>query len=582
MDTVKSIKGYFKVDEAQDQASKRKTLKRYLFLSVSFVVLVAFVIIGTTVGVSHGRNNHSDASTQSSTPNLTPAVSLRSVCSVTDFPDSCFSSISKIPSSNTTDPEVLFKLSLKVVVDELASISDLPKKLSEETDDARLKSALSVCRSMIDDAMDSLNETISAMEAGDVKNIVDDLKTWLTAALTYHETCFDTLDEPSPSNKTVNANSTLISQSLKSSMQNSTELTSNSLAIVAKVISTLSDFNIPIHRRRLLAFPSWVKPGVRRLLQEKKVKPNVTVAADGSGDVTTITEAVLKVPFKSNTTIVIYVKSGTYEENVFMDKSAWNVMIYGDGSSKTIISGNKNCIDDESLHTYQTATFSILGKGFVMKDIGIINTAGPEKHQAVAFHSQSHESVFYRCSFDSYQDTLYTHSNPQFYRECDVTGTVDFIFGNAAAVFQDCTIRPRQPLPNQFNAITAQGKSASNMASGIVIQRCKIYPNGKVTAATYLGRPWKKYSTTVFMESEIGAVVDAAGWMRWDASVDPPSSILYGEYKNSGPGSGLTKRVKWAGYKPVMSDAEAKKFTVASFLQGNKWLPADGVPYQLT
>lgn len=217
-----------------------------------------------------------------------------------------------------------------------------------------------------------------------------------------------------------------------------------------------------------------------------------------------------------------------------------------------------------------------------MKDIGIINTAGPEKHQAVAFHSQSYSSVYYQCSFDGYQDTLYTHSNRQFYRDCDITGTVDFIFGNAAAVFQGCTIRPRQPLPNQFNAITAQGKSRPDMASGIVIQRCKISANGKVTAPTYLGRPWKNYSTTVFMESDIGALVEAAGWIRWDAGVNPPSTILYGEYKNSGPGSDLTHRVKWAGYKPVMSDAVAGKFTVASFIQGNKWLPANGVPYQLS
>ncbi|CAA7024674.1 unnamed protein product [Microthlaspi erraticum] len=560
MDTVKSIIGYFKVDEAQDLASKRKALKRLFFLGVSVAVLVA-IIICVAVSIVRSRNNDS---TPSSSPNLTPAASLRAVCSMTQFPDSCISSISKFPSSNTTDPEVLFRLSLKVVVNELASISYLPKKLAEETEDERLKSALSVCEGMLDDAMDSLNKTVSAIEVGDGNSIIDptkidDLKTWLTAALTYHETCFDTLDEPSPDNKTKteNTSSTTISQSLKSAMQNSTEFTSSSLAIVAKCAVAISG---------------------------RESNPNVTVAADGSGDVETITEAVLKVPTTSNEMFVIYVKSGTYVENIFLDKSAWNVMIYGDGRSKTIISGNKNCAcaDDVTLHTYQTPTFSILGKGFKMKNIGIINTAGPEKHQAVAFQSQSDNSVYYQCSFDGYQDTLYTHSNRQFYRDCDVTGTVDFIFGNAAAVFQDCTIRPRQPLPNQFNAITAQGRSGPDMASGIVIQRCTISANGNVTAATYFGRPWKKYSTTVYMESEIGSVVEAAGWMRWDASVDPPTSILYGEYKNWGPGSGLTQRVKWAGYKPDMSDAEVGKFTVASFILGSKWLPATGVPYQLT
>ncbi|KAI7756536.1 hypothetical protein M8C21_003813 [Ambrosia artemisiifolia] len=107
-------------------------------------------------------------------------------------------------------------------------------------------------------------------------------------------------------------------------------------------------------------------------------------------------------------------------------------------------------------------------------DMGFINTAGPEKHQAVAFRSGSDFSVFYRCSFDAYQDTLYPHSNRQFYRECDVTGTIDFIFGNAAVAFQNYNIMPRQPLANQFVTITAQGKKHPNQNTGISIQKCAI------------------------------------------------------------------------------------------------------------
>ncbi|ESQ48548.1 hypothetical protein EUTSA_v10022003mg [Eutrema salsugineum] len=587
MDTLKVIKGYFKVDEAQDVELKRKTWRQWLLVGISVVALLA-ITIGVVV---HSRKNNSHGSTLSSTPNLTPAASLKTVCSVTHFPASCMSSISNIPSSNTTDPEVLFRLSLKVVVDELASISTLPKKLSEETDDESIKSALGVCGELLDNAMDSLNETVSAMDVRDGKNIlnptkIDDLKTWLSAALTYHETCFDALDELRSNNNmttTENYANSTISRNLKSAMRNSTEFTSNSLAIVAKVLSTLSDFGIPIHRRRLLGskpfFPRWVCPRVRKLLSAENVTPNVTVAADGSGDVKTVNEAVAKVPSKSNTMFVIYVKAGTYVENVVMDKSKWNVMIYGDGKSKTIISGSKNYADGTK--TYETATFGVQGKGFIMKDIGIINTAGPEKHQAVAFRSGSDHSVYYRCSFDGYQDTLYPHSNRQFYRDCDVTGTVDFIFGNAAVVFQNCDIMPRQPFSKQFNTITAQGKTDDNQNTGISIQRCRISAKGKVTAETYLGRPWKKYSTTVVMQSEIGPIVNPAGWVRWDVGVEP-KKILYGEYRNFGRGSGLSQRVKWAAYKPVMSDAEAARFTVAAFIQGNKWLPASGVPNQLT
>ncbi|CAH8255582.1 unnamed protein product [Arabidopsis lyrata] len=585
MDSVNSFKGYGKVNEAEDLALKKKTRKRLLLLSISVVVLVAVIIAAVVATVVHKKNNES---TPSSPPELTPSTSLKAICSVTRFPESCISSISKLPSSNTSDPETLFKLSLKVIIDELDSISDLPEKLSKETEDERIKSALRVCGDLIEDALDRLNDTVSAIDdEGKKKTLssskIEDLKTWLSATVTDHDTCFDTLDELKQ-NKTEYANST-ITQNLKSAMSRSTEFTSNSLAIVSKILAALSDLGIPIHRRRRLMshhqqsvdFKEWAR---RRLLQTESLKPDVTVASDGSGDVLTVNEAVARVPKKSLKMFVIYVKSGTYKENVVMDKSKWNVMIYGDGKGKTIISGGKNFVDGTP--TYETATFAIQGKGFIMKDIGIINTAGATKHQAVAFRSGSDFSVYYQCSFDGFQDTLYPHSNRQFYRDCDVTGTIDFIFGSAAVVFQGCKIMPRQPLPNQFNTITAQGKKDPNQNSGMSIQRCTISANGNVIAPTYLGRPWKDFSTTVIMETEIGPVVRPSGWMSWVSGVDPPASIVYGEYKNTGPGSDVTKRVKWAGYKSVMSDAEAAKFTVATLLHGGDWIPATGVTHQLS
>lgn len=210
-----------------------------------------------------------------------------------------------------------------------------------------------------------------------------------------------------------------------------------------------------------------------------------------------------------------------------------------------------------------------------------INTAGPEKHQAVAIRSGSDRSVFYRCSFNAYQDTLYAHSNRQFYRDCDITGTIDFIFGNAAVVFQNCNIMPRQPLPNQFNTITAQGKKDPNQNTGISIQKCTLSRfDDKLTAATYLGRPWKEFSTTVIMQSTIGPFLNALGWKEWVSGVDPPTSIFYAEYQNVGLGSPTSGRVKWAGYRPTLTIDEAAKFTVGNFIQGSEWLAEANVQYQ--
>ncbi|XP_034899123.2 pectinesterase 3 [Populus alba] len=167
-------------------------------------------------------------------------------------------------------------------------------------------------------------------------------------------------------------------------------------------------------------------------------------------------------------------------------------------------------------------------------------------HQAVAFRSGSDMSVLFRCAFDGFQDTLYAHSNRQFYRDCDITGTVDFMFGNAAVVFQNCNIQPRQPLPNQFNTITAQEKKDPNQN----------------TAPTYLGRPWKDYSTTVIIQFDIGPFLRPSGWMSWVSGVDPPATIFYAEHQNTGPGASVDGRVQWAGYKPALTLDEAGKFTV--------------------
>ena len=119
----------------------------------------------------------------------------------------------------------------------------------------------------------------------------------------------------------------------------------------------------------------------------------------------------------------------------------------------------------------------MFGKGFIARDMGFRNTAGASKHQAVALMSNSDQSVFYRCRTDAFQDSLYAHANRQFYHECNVYGTVDFIFGNSAVVLQNCNILPKVvPMPGQQNTITAQGKIDPNQNNGISLHNCSIGP----------------------------------------------------------------------------------------------------------
>lgn len=210
--------------------------------------------------------------------------------------------------------------------------------------------------------------------------------------------------------------------------------------------------------------------------------------------------------------------------------------------------------------------------------MGFENTAGPSKHQAVGLMSTADESIFYRCHFDAFQDTLYAHSNRQFYRECNIYGTVDFIFGNSAVVLQNCNILPKRPMPGQKNTITAQGKVDPNQNTGISIHNCTIWPSANLTGVeTYLGRPWKNYSTTVYMQSFMGSLIDPKGWLPWVGD-SAPDTIFYAEYQNFGPGSVTIDRVKWTGLRNI-TEKEATQFTVAAFLQGNKWISRAGVRF---
>jgi pectin methylesterase-like acyl-CoA thioesterase len=149
------------------------------------------------------------------------------------------------------------------------------------------------------------------------------------------------------------------------------------------------------------------------------------------------------------------------------------------------------------------------GDGFLGLAMGFRNTAGPDGHQAVAARVQADRAVFANCRFEGYQDTLYTQAHRQFYRSCIIAGTIDFIFGDAAVVFQNCIMTVRKPMDNQGNMVTAQGRMDKQQTTGTVLQKCQIKADDTMLAVkdkikSYLGRPWKEYSRTIVMESEIG------------------------------------------------------------------------------
>ncbi|MBA0554164.1 hypothetical protein Golob_013288 [Gossypium lobatum] len=215
--------------------------------------------------------------------------------------------------------------------------------------------------------------------------------------------------------------------------------------------------------------------------------------------------------------------------------------------------------------------------------MGFQNNAGPEKHQAVALRIQSDKSAFFNCRMDGYQDTLYNHANRQFFRNCVISGTVDFIFGDSPTVIQNSLLIVRRPMEGQSNMVTAQGKTQIDENTGTVIQNCRIVPEQKLFIdrfkfPTYLGRPWKPYSTTIIMESTLGDFIRREGWMPF-ATQNHEDTLYYAEYNNRGPGANLDARVNWKGYHKI-DKATAMKFTVEAFLHSKEnWLPSTGIPF---
>ncbi|GMP99391.1 hypothetical protein CsSME_00046875 [Camellia sinensis var. sinensis] len=229
------------------------------------------------------------------------------------------------------------------------------------------------------------------------------------------------------------------------------------------------------------------------------------------------------------------------------------------------------------------------GNRFIVEGMGFHNTAGPKGHQAVAYLSSSDMSAHFNYRFEGYQDTLYYISNRQFYRNCVITGTVDFIFGVGTALIQDSVIVLRMPDPNQQNIITADGNFERNAIAGLVHQKCKIVPErqlfpNRFKVRSFLGRPWKRYSTTAIMESEIGDLIQPEGWMIWEGKNNHKTAIV-AEYGNWGTGANTNKRVKWNKFRVITERNEALLYTASIHLEAGKdplkWVRSTGVPVDL-
>ncbi|KAK4796209.1 hypothetical protein SAY86_028535 [Trapa natans] len=489
-------------------------------------------------------------------------------CSQTPHPAQCKSSLENSPPSAIPKRRSQFKkLAVDAAVKRALKAQNRNKWLGPKCRNRRERAAWTDCINLYQSTISQLNRTVDPSASG----TAFDVQIWLSAALTNLQTCRAGFRDL---NVTDNVLPLMMSNNTVS------YLISNALAINNASIPSQANTNAVDKQ----GFPTWLSAGDRKLLQSSTLKADLVVAKDGSGNFMTIKEAInaAAATRSDNGRFIIYVKSGLYEENLSISGSKLkNLMLIGDGLRWTIITGSRSVGGGST--TFNSATVAVTADGFIARGIGFQNTAGPQNNQAVALRSGSDLSVFYRCSFSGYQDTLYVHSQRQFYRECYIYGTVDFIFGNAAVVLQNCMIYSRRPLDKQKNTVTASSRTDPNQNTGISIHNSRIMAAPDLVPAlglvkSYLGRPWQTYARTVYMQCFIDTLIDPEGWLPWSGTF-ALDTLYYGEYNNYGPGSSTSGRVKWKGYHVIQSPVEASQFTVAQFIAGNSWLPATGVPF---
>lgn len=303
-------------------------------------------MVGTA---THNSKNGGDNNSKG-----TLSTSVKAVCDVTLYQDSCYTSLGPMVNSSNFKPEDLFKLSIQVAITELSKaashISDQGLFNGTVTDKLSV-AALKNCGELLSLALDHLNESLSG-DIGSLLDVVDDLTTWLSSAGTYQQSCVDGFDDAKQELK----------DTIVKYLKTSTELTSNSLAIVSWISKVASSVKL----RRLLSHheaaasngvPEWLHRMDRSLIESSDLrkKADIVVAKDGSGKYKTIGAALKAVPDKSNKRTVIYVKKGVYFENVRVEKSKWNVVVVGDGMTATIVSASLNVVDGTP--TFSSATF---------------------------------------------------------------------------------------------------------------------------------------------------------------------------------------------------------------------------------
>jgi pectinesterase len=291
----------------------------------------------------------------------------------------------------------------------------------------------------------------------------------------------------------------------------------------------------------------------------------VVVAQDGSGNFTTIQAAVNAMPDHAQGQLIIHVKKGLYREKLVIPSWKTRIVLLGEDAMNTIISWDDHS-GKGSINTFTSYTVLVQGNDFRAENITFENTAGRDVGQAVALHVEADRCVFVNCRMVANQDTLYTgvDNSRQYYLNCYIEGTTDFIFGPATAVFDRCTIHCKK------NSYITAASTPPHQRFGYVFLNNTITASSD-TLKVYLGRPWRPYAKTVFIRCTLGKHILPEGWHNWNKP-DAEKTTFYAEYESTGPGANPKARVLWSHQ---LTEAALGEYTLPVIF-GN-WNPQAGL-----
>ena len=295
----------------------------------------------------------------------------------------------------------------------------------------------------------------------------------------------------------------------------------------------------------------------------------IFVARDGTGEFRTLSEPIEVCRAFMDYTKVIYVKKGLYKEKVIVPQWLTNIEIVGEDRDETIITYDDHANikmpgTDRGMGTFRSYTMRVEGNGITFKNITIENNAA-QLGQAVALHTEGDRLTFINCRLLGNQDTIYTGTagTRLYFKDCYIDGTTDFIFGPSTAWFENCTIHSKR------NSYVTAASTPKDVKYGYVFNNCRLTADPGVTKV-YLGRPWRDYGYTLFMNCELGSHIRPEGWHPWQKQ--RMATARYLEYNNRGEGAKTDKRASWSRQLTKKEVAEVTLQNV--FTIRDTWTPA--------